>query len=257
MQAARMISDPIFYLVAIPAVIFVGFSKGGFGGALGGTAVPLMAIAISPTQAASILLPILCLADLFGLRMYFGKWHAASLKVLIPGAVAGVALGALTFGLLNEDAIRLLIGIISVLFVAAKWMMSSHAQSPEKPSLLKGSLLSTTSGYTSFVAHAGGPPIMMYLLPQRLDKTAYIATTNIFFLLTNAIKLAPYAWLGQFSSANLIASATLAPLVPLGVWCGYWLQEKVSQKLFYNIAQACLLLTGLQLIYQSASKFIS
>jgi uncharacterized membrane protein YfcA len=248
-----MITDPVFYLLAVPAVIITGLSKGGFGGALGGAAVPLMAVAISPTQAAAIMLPILCLADLFGLRLYFRKWNTALLKTLIPGALTGVALGALTFGLLNEDAIRLLIGAISVAFVLMKWLMAAPSKAAA-PSLLKGIFLSAASGYTSFVAHAGGPPIMMYLLPQRLDKTTYVATVNIFFLLTNAIKLVPYAWLGQFSGANLIASAILAPLVPLGVWSGYWLQERVSQDLFYKIAQAGLLLTGLQLMYQGAGR---
>jgi uncharacterized membrane protein YfcA len=248
-----MITDPIFYLLAIPAVFLTGLSKGGFGGALGGTAVPLMAIAISPTQAAAIMLPILCVADLFGLRLYFRKWNAAVLKVAIPGALTGVALGALTFGMLNDDAIRLLIGAIAVAFVLMKLLMTAPVQAVV-PSVFKGALLSAASGYTSFVAHAGGPPIMMYLLPQRMDKTTYVATVNIFFLLTNAVKLVPYAWLGQFSVANLLASAVLAPLVAVGVMGGYWLQERVSQDLFYKVAQAGLLITGLQLIYEGAGK---
>jgi uncharacterized membrane protein YfcA len=247
-----MITDPIFYLLAVPAVLLTGLSKGGFGGALGGVAVPLMAVAISPTQAAAIMLPILCFADIFGLRLYFRKWNTAILKAMIPGALTGVALGALTFGALNEDAIRMLIGAISVIFVLMKSLAATPAK-PATPSMLKGMSLSAASGYTSFVAHAGGPPVMMYLLPQRLDKTTYVATVNIFFLLTNTVKLVPYAWLGQFSSANLIASAILAPLVPLGIWSGYWLKERVSQDMFYRIAQAGLLLTGLQLIYQGAA----
>jgi hypothetical protein len=32
-----------------------------------------MALAISPVHAAAILLPLLCLMDLVGLRLYFGK----------------------------------------------------------------------------------------------------------------------------------------------------------------------------------------
>jgi uncharacterized membrane protein YfcA len=248
-----MITDPIFYLLAVPAVVLTGLSKGGFGGALGGAAVPLMAVAISPTQAAAIMLPILCVADLFGLRLYFRKWNAAILKAMIPGALTGVALGAFTFGALNEDAIRLLIGAIAVAFVLMKVLMTAPVQAVV-PSMFKGVFLSAASGYTSFVAHAGGPPIMMYLLPQRMDKTTYVATVNIFFLLTNAVKLAPYAWLGQFSGTNLLASAVLAPLIPLGVYGGYWLQERVSQDLFYKIAQAGLLVTGVQLMVQGASK---
>lgn len=248
-----MISDPTFYALAIPAVLLIGISKGGFGGALGGTAVPLMALAVSPRQAASIVLPLLCLTDLVGLRVYFGKWDARILRTLLPGALLGVALGALSFGQFNESAIRLLIGAISVLFVASRWLAAKAAAPGAPPSRLAGACMAAVSGFTSFVAHAGGPPVMMYLLPQRLDKLAYLATINAFFLLTNAVKLLPYAWLGQFSGANLLASLSLAPLVPLGVALGVYLQERVSTVWFYRIAQIALLLTGLQLMYQGAS----
>lgn len=245
-----MIAEPIFYLVAIPAVLLIGISKGGFGGALGGTAVPLMAIAVSPRQAASIVLPLLCLTDMVGLRVYFGKWDLQILKTLIPGALIGVLLGALTFGVFNESAIRLLIGAISVLFVMSRWLGKQESENRALPSATAGAGMAAVSGFTSFVAHAGGPPVMMYLLPQRLDKVTFLATINVFFLVTNAVKLIPYAWLGQFTGANLIASLTLAPLVPIGVYFGVWLQDRVNTVWFFRIAQGGLFVAGLQLIYQ-------
>ena len=248
-----MIADPVFYAVAIPAVLLIGISKGGFGGVLGGAAVPLMAIAVSPRQAAGIVLPLLCLTDVVGLRVYFGKWDAAILRTLIPGALLGVAAGALTFGWFNESAIRLLIGAISVLFVLLRALGPRQPEGEggrAPPSRAAGAGMAAVSGFTSFVAHAGGPPVMMYLLPQKLDKVTFLATINVFFLITNALKLLPYAWLGQFTGPNLLASLTLAPLVPLGVALGVWLQSRVSSVWFFRIAQAGLVLTGLQLIYQ-------
>lgn len=248
-----MISDPIFYLVAIPAVLLTGISKGGFGGVLGGVAVPLMAIAVSPRQAASIVLPLLCLTDIAGLRVYFGKWDRDLLKTLIPGSLVGIALGAITFGFFNESSIRLLIGVISVLFVISRSIPREAPDSGAVPSKITGSAMAAASGFTSFVAHAGGPPVMMYLLPQRLNKLTFLATINVFFLVTNAVKLVPYAWLGQFTSANLLASLTLAPLVPIGVYLGVWMQDRVSTLWFFRIAQGGLCVAGLQLIYQGAT----
>jgi uncharacterized membrane protein YfcA len=245
-----LIVDPMFYLVAIPAVLLNSISKGGFGGALGGTAVPLMAIAISPRQAAGIMLPLLCLTDVVGLRMYFGKWDKVNLKIIIPGALVGVVIGTLTFGALSESAIRLIIGAIAVLFVLHKWSGLAARQAVAGPSIVKGVILSAVSGFTSFVAHAGSPPLVMYLLPQRLDKTVFIATASVFFMLTNALKVVPYAWLGQFSSTNLLASLVLSPLVPIGVWAGMWLQQRVNQVWFYRITEIGLLLIGLNQIYQ-------
>jgi uncharacterized protein len=248
-----LITDLWFYLFAIPAVLLTGISKGGFGGALGGIAVPLMALAISPVQAAGIMLPILCLMDLFSLKIYLGKWDTANLKIMVPGALIGIALGTFTFGTLDEHTIRLLIGTIAVAFTLNAWFGLAARQAPAGRSPTKGAFWSGVSGYTSFVAHAGGPPMMIYLLPQQLEKITYVATVNCFFLMVNAIKIAPYAWLGQFTGTNLLTALILAPLVPLGVWLGFWLQGRINQKWFYRVAQIGVLVTGLQLIYQGTT----
>ena len=245
-----LITDPLFYLVAIPAVLLVGISKGGFGSAFGGIGVPLMSLAVSPQRAAAILLPVLCLIDIVGFRVYYRKWDAANLRIMVPGALVGIALGALSFGMLQESHIRILVGAIAVLFTLNNWFGLASRQEPAGRSAVKGSIWSGVSGLTSFIAHAGGPPAQVYMLPQRLDKTTYVATISLFFMIVNAVKLVPYAWLGQFSTANLSTSLLLAPLVPLGVWLGLWLQERINHQWFYRITQSCLFLTGLQLIYQ-------
>ncbi len=238
-----------FLLFALPAVFLTGLSKGGFGGALGGIAVPLLALSTSPTQAAAVMLPILCLADVVGLKAYVGKWDVANLKVMLPGALIGIGIGALTFELLDERLIGLLIGVIAVSFVLLGLIGSNQAPRPLQKT--RGTLLSSLAGFTSFVAHAGGPPVMMHLLPQQLDKLRYVATINLFFLLTNALKLIPYAALGQFSEDNLLLSLMLAPIVPLGVWSGLWLQSRVNHLWFYRIARLGMLLAGLQLIWRN------
>jgi uncharacterized membrane protein YfcA len=251
-----LITDPLFYAAAIPAVLLTGISKGGFGGALGGVGVPIMALAISPVHAAAILLPVLCLMDLVGLRAYFGKWDKPTLRIMLPGALLGIAGGALSFGMLSEAAIRVLVGGIAVAFTLNNVLGLSSQQGPAGPSVVKGSFWSAVSGLTSFLAHAGAPPAMVYMLPQRMDKVRYVATISVFFTAVNAVKLLPYAWLGQFSSDNLATSLVLAPLVPLGVRLGMWLQDKVDLVWFYRISQACLFVTGIQLVYQGCGRLL-
>ena len=238
-----------FLLFAVPAVFLTGLSKGGFGGALGGIAVPLLALASTPMQAVAIMLPILCLADVVGLKAYFGKWDTANLKVMMPGALIGIVIGSLTFELLNEHTIGLLIGIIAISFVLLGLINTSQAPRPLQKG--RGTVLSTLAGFTSFVAHAGGPPVMMHLLPQQLDKVRYVATINMFFLLTNALKLIPYTALGQFTADNLMMSLALAPIVPLGVYSGLWLQSRINHTWFYRIARIGMLIAGLQLIWKN------
>lgn len=237
-----------FLLFALPAIFLTGLSKGGFGGALGGIAVPLLALATSPKQAVAIMLPILCLADVVGLKAYWRKWDTANLKVMMPGALIGILIGTLTFELFSERMIGLLIGAIAIGFVLLGLFTGQQAPRPLQRG--RGTLLSCLAGFTSFIAHAGGPPVMMHLLPQQLDKVRFVATINLFFLLTNALKLFPYAALGQFSRDNLLLSLMLAPIVPIGVWCGLWLQSRVNHLWFYRIARAGILVAGLQLIWR-------
>jgi uncharacterized membrane protein YfcA len=250
MPGMTFINDPLFCFAAVSAVLLAGISKGGFGSAFGGIGVPLMALAVSPLEAAAILLPIHCLMDLAGLRIYFGKWDLPNLKLMLPGGLLGIAIGTLTAGLFNEASIQLLVGAIAIMFTLNHWFGFASRQGPSGPSAVKGTLWSIVSGFTSFVAHAGGPPAQMYLLPQRLDKVAYVATLNLFFMTHNAVKVVPYFWLGQLSTTTLSTSLLLAPLAPIGVWAGLWLHRRVNHTWFYRIGQTCLLLTGLHLVYR-------
>ena len=111
-----MITDPVFYFAAVPAVIFFGIAKGGFGSGLGILAVPLMAMVISPIQAAAILLPILCVMDLHGLWAYRGKWIWPELRILLPASLIGIVAGALLFEYMSPSRLRLLLGVIAVTF---------------------------------------------------------------------------------------------------------------------------------------------
>jgi uncharacterized membrane protein YfcA len=232
------ITDPLFYLVAVPAVLLAGISKGGFGAGLGILAVPLMTLRVPPTQAAAIMLPILCLMDIFGIGAYRRTWDRANLTILFSGALVGTAIGAASFRYLDESLIRLLLGIIALAFIASRWF--GRGDRPPAPrSLVKGGFWGMVAGFTSFVAHAGGPPVSVYLLPQRLDKTLFVGTTVVFFFAVNYVKLLPYYWLGQFPQANLATSLALAPVAVAGVLLGIWLHDRIDVALFYRLCYGC------------------
>lgn len=247
----NVIDQPLFYLLATLAVLIVGISKGGFGGGLAVAGVPLMSLVIPPFQAAAILLPILCLMDLAGLRAYWGKWHRPNLRIMVPGAIAGIVLASFTYRWISEDMLRLLIGGIAIVFslnyYLSQWLAPKDARGI---SWFRGSFWSALSGFTSFAAHAGGPPVSIYLLPQRLDKTQLVGTTVVFFALVNYIKLIPYALLGQFDPGNLLTALVLMPVAIVGVQLGVWLHHHVDAVWFYRLSYAFLLITGGRLFLQ-------
>jgi uncharacterized membrane protein YfcA len=248
-----------FYPVAVVAILLTGISKGGFGAA-GGVAVPLMSIFIAPTEAAGIMLPILCAMDLFGVHAYRGRWSGEHLRAMLPGALVGIALGAFAFGALSVDAIRLVVGLIAVTFALNRWLRVTEriaarfAARRAKPGPVAGVLWGGLSGFTSTLAHAGGPPFAIYLLPQNLDKSLFVGTSVIFFLVVNYVKLVPYHFLGQLSAPNLTASLVFAPLAPLGIWLGVWLHRRVSERAFYNVSYALLLATGAKLVWDALAR---
>ena len=244
-----MITDPFFYAVAIPAVLVMGVSKGGFGSGLGIMATPLVALAVPTPQAAAIMLPILLVMDATGLAAYRGTFHRSNLGLLLAGGVAGIALGALTFRYFSEAMIRAVLGAMAIAFVAHRMHQGGTGAPAVTPSRANGLFWSTVSGLTSTIAHAGGPPLSVYLLPQKLDKAILVGTTVIFFAVINAVKLVPYLWLGLFDSRNLLTSLALAPLAPFGIWLGVWLMRRLSQDLFYRIAYAMLVIVGLKLLW--------
>ncbi|WP_028303874.1 sulfite exporter TauE/SafE family protein [Oceanospirillum maris] len=248
-----MIDDPLFYLVAIPAVLIVGISKGGMGGGLGMVAVPILSLAIPPFQAAAIMLPILCVMDLIGLWGFRGHYDKTNLKIILPAAIVGILLGALSFSHLTENHIKLMIGLIATLFTL-NYGYQKLRKAPEKvtqANRLKGSFWGMLAGFTSFSVHAGGPPMNIYMLPQKLDKTLFVGTTVIFFAVVNFTKLIPYAWLGLFDSANLMTSLMLLIFAPIGVYFGMYLHKKINDFWFYMACYGLLFITGIKLIVEA------
>lgn len=242
----------LFWVTAVFAMILIGISKAGFGGGVGAIATPLMALTISVTDAAAILLPILIVADLFSLRHYWNVYDRKSLRLMLPGAVVGIALGAFFFGYFehNERTLKLILGIVSLIFVAyqlvRKLILGALLQS--KPPQWAGVVLGGAAGFTSTLAHAGGPPATIYLLPQQLPRHIFVGTSVIFFFLVNLVKLVPYSALGLLRVGNITTILILAPLTFLGVQLGVWLNKRFSDRYFTFVIYALLLLTGFELV---------
>lgn len=253
-----MITDTLFYLLAVPAVLIIGISKAGFGG-MGTLGVPLIALAVPVPQAAAITLPILCLMDAFAVHAYWGVFDKRNLEILMPAAVFGIVLGALTFRYVPADVIKLLIGLEALLFALFHWFGAALRAAPKEPapvSVRKGSFWGAVAGYTSFIAHAGGPPVQIYLLPQQIDRVLFAGTTVILFTVINAVKLVPYAWLGQFSTENLWTSLVLAPLAPVGIYLGRYILKRIDQRTFLNVSYVLLVVAGVKLTWDGTAGLL-
>ena len=254
MLSSLIVFEPAFYLLAATVVLLTGMSKGGFAGGLGTLAVPLLTLAVDPRVAAAIMLPILVCMDFVSLATYRKYCNQAILMTLVPSAIIGIIVGTLSFHLMSAQFIRLIIGVLSLYIVGQyfykRWFKHDPSQQPV-PSPVKGRLWGCISGFTSFVAHAGGPPLSIYLLPLRLNKSVLVGTSVVFFTIINIAKLIPYAWLGQLGSEHLMTSLVLLPLAPIGVQLGVYLHHRVNEELFYWLSYLLLGLIGIKLVSEA------
>lgn len=245
-----MITDWHFYAVAIPAVVLMGISKSGFGAGFGAIVVPMMAMVIPVPQAAAIMLPLLAIMDVMGLMALVKQADKALLKLLIPAGLTGTVIGTLLFGLLSATVVAGVVGGITLVFLAIRLVFPPKADAPPPPRWL-GFVLGSTAGFTSFVAHAGGPPVSFYLLPLRLDPIRFTATLAVLFTVINFSKWVPYAWLGLIDLRNLSTSLALAPFAPVGVWLGLKVVRHINMVWFYRLFHLGMLLTGTKLVWDA------
>lgn len=225
---------------------------------MGMMGVPIMAIAIPPVQAAAILLPILILVDIVGLWSWRKDFDIKTLKILIPGSVLGIIIAWIAAAYVSDDIVRLIVGILCILFVidyAIKAAKQKSTDLPPKPhSRPWGTFWGIIAGFTSFVSHIGAPPFQIYTMPIRLPPASFAGTTIRFFFIINVIKLGPYFALGQFDTTNLATSLLLMPLAPIATLLGVRVVKKMKPETFYPLMYVLMLLAGLKLIYDATSS---
>jgi uncharacterized protein len=248
-----VITDPLFYLVTAIAVILLGLSKGGFFG-LGVMGLPLMSLYVPPLQAAAIVVPVVIAQDVLTVWSYRKTWSAWNLKVMVPGVVAGIVLGALYAASLSAVHLRLAIGLIAAAFVLRYWLIQRFALMAFQPNAVTGAIVGAIGGFTTLLANAGGPAWQIHLLPQGLDKFTYAGTLAMLFAVSNLVKLPAYGALGQMTADNLLIGAFMLPVAIASNYLGIWLVRRVSTETFFRIAYVLMFLIAIELMRSSLTE---
>lgn len=240
-----------FWVAAVIASVLVGMAKGGIP-VIGMLAVPVLALTVSPVVAAGLLLPVYVVSDMFGLWAYRHAYDKRILKIIVPAAMVGIAIGWATAHLVREEALTLLIGVIGTAFGLNLLLRRPVEGPPQTPKLAPGLFWGMATGFTSFVSHSGAPPYQIYVLPLRLEKAAYAGTATIAFAVINAVKLLPYWQLGQLSVENLKIALILSLPAAAAVFLGVALVKVLPAKVFFAFVTWSLLLVSLKLLWDGA-----
>lgn len=251
MFSAADLADPTVLAITVLAVALVGFGKGGFGGAFGMLGVPVLSFVMPPLQAAALLLPILILMDGISLWIWRGFYDRRLLVSMLPGALAGIAIGWGTASVTSENFVKLLVGIIALGFVLRQLAkrLSRSAYAPAGHRHAHASLWGALSGFTSFVAHAGGPPYEIYAMPLGLDPKIFTGTSVIFFAVVNAVKVVPYVMLGLLDWQAVIAALLMLPVAAVSTIAGMTAVKRTPAHVFYPIMYTLVFLVAVRLIW--------
>lgn len=245
-------TDIIFYIVAGLAVVLVGMAKGGFAG-LGAAAIPLLALVMDPVAAAGMLLPILMAQDVVSVWAFRKSYDRRTLALTIPGAAVGILLGWWLAAAVDADAVRGLVGVIALLFGAYRLLPAigrRAEQSGPIPEWL-GIFIGGVAGFTSQIAHAGGPPFQMWALSRGFPHLVFVGTSSIFFAIINWMKVPAYSALGQFNTQNMTLTVLFMPLAIASTFAGVWLVKRISAARFNIVIYVLMVAVGLELIRQA------
>lgn len=244
-------------LVAVAGVFLISFMRGAFGGGFAIIGIPLLSLVMDPVTAGGLLAPLFIAMDLVALRYWKpSTWSKPDLKLLVPALVIGVAVGYLFFRILDHRAIEIVMAAITLIFVGL-WLVRGSGVTARPRSTPKAIAAGFTSGITTMVAHSGGPPLAMYLLPLGLSKEIYAGTTSLFFTVGNATKLVPWLLLVQPTGQiwKLMAICLLA--IPSGIWLGWRLHGALDQRQIYRACYGLLVVTAVKLLWDGVSGYLA
>lgn len=244
-------------LIAFAGVFLISFMKGAFGGGFSIIGIPLLSLVMDPVTAGGLLAPLFIAMDLIALRYWKpSTWSKPDLLPLLPGLVGGIGFGYLTFRFLDHRAIAILMAAITLIFVGL-WLLRGAPQTARPRSTSKAVTVGVASGITTMVAHSGGPPLAMYLLPLGLSKEMYAGTTSMFFTVGNVTKAVPWLLLARPTSGVLALMAVCVWAIPAGVVSGWRLHSMLDQRQIYRICYGLLVVAALKLLWDGVSGYLA
>lgn len=240
--------DVTFWGVALLSAFLVGAGKGGLP-MVALLSVPTLSLVMPPMLGAALLLPVYLISDAYGIYIYRRAFSRRNLLILTPAAALGIAVGFLMADTISDDAVRVVIGCVGLMFLAMRLASRLRGAEEARPAdVPRGILWGSVSGFTSFVSHAGAPAFQLYALPQKMPKLTFAGTSTILFALVNWMKVPPYMTLGLLQWADLRIVAVLAPAAMIGAWLGYRLIVLVPERVFFIVIEIALLVISLNLI---------
>ncbi len=237
-------SHSLQLVLAALAVLFAFGARGVSGFGSGMIAVPLLAILFPLTRVVPAVAVLNYLAALWIGFKDFRRAAWRELGLLLPAALAGLALALPIFHALSPILLRRLLGGW-LLLQAARSLARAPPRAASRGWALPAGLL---GGITDGLFSIGGPVYAAYLGRRELEKSAFRATLTMLLVLESSLRLIGYGATGILDRSAIGFAAALLPVAFLGLLLGERLHGRLPEQLFRRIVSLLILASGLVLL---------
>lgn len=246
---SRMLGlNGIEWMMLIIAAIIIGFSKTGIQGATI-PAVALVAVLFGGKASAGIMLPMLMLGDVIAIIQYGKQGKFTDVLKLLPAAVTGIVIGAISGNYLDDKQFKALLGVVVLVclgLLVYREVAKRVLPLPKNP--IFHWLVGAVSGFSSMVGNAAGPIFNVYLLSQDITKNKMIGTTAWFFLLMNVVKLPFHIFMwGTVSWGTLRYMLLMIPFIAFGSVLGIKFVRKINETWYKRIIMIMTAIAAIRL----------
>ncbi len=245
-QILELTSSQWIWIVVCASL--VGMAKSGIPG-LGIFIVPILAMLFGGKSSTGILLPMLCIADVFAVTYYnrHAQWNF--LVKLLPWATVGLGIGVWVGDLISDEVFKEIMAII--IFGCLGLMVWKDSQKHVKvpDNWWFSAIVGLAGGFATMIGNAAGPIMAVYLLSMHLPKNSYIGTAAWFFLIINFLKLPLHAFIwGTVTLPSLTLNLSMVPAIALGAFIGFYVVKKIPEKPYRIFIIATTAISALTLL---------
>jgi hypothetical protein len=206
-------------LIAVAGVFGAAVLRGFTGFGFGIAAVPMLSLALPPTQAVPFVVVLQALVGVAGFRSAWHECDWRAVRGLVPGLIVGIPIGLMVLTLFAPNTVRLAIGLVIAASVVVLWRGAHLPPNPSRGITLLTGLL---SGIISGLASMGGPPVVVYLLALGHRAAVVRSTSIIYFMVSALLSLIGMSTRGLLDRQILIWAVASVPVLFVGSWVGAW-----------------------------------
>ncbi len=240
----------IGWLIVGLSAFVTGVSKTGLPG-LGILHVPLMAMVLPKRESTGILLGMLILGDLIAATYYRRRAEWKHVLRPLPAAFAGIVAGWQAMRFVTNRQLGPIIGVIVLGMLALNyWRTRAGGEDAPIPTQWWfAAALGFIAGFTTMMANAAGPIMVIYLLAMRLPKLEFVGTSAWFFFVMNWLKVPFSMHLGLITRDSVQLDLMMLPLIAAGSIAGILFLRQIPQKAFNSVVQILAAAAALKLLF--------